>query len=189
MRFLADPGFRAVCLYRAGHRFAAAGFRVRAKIFQELMLHWSQCTISVYAEIGPGFRILHVGGVVVGSRSHIGRNCEIRQGVTIGGNKGRILDGRTQPIIGDDVQIAAGAKVIGPVRVGDRCFIGANAVVLTDLPRDAIAVGIPATVVSIGGQKIPRQDRRDSAGLLFKEILARIESLESRSPSASDAPR
>lgn len=97
------------------------------------------------SEIGPGFYIGHYGGIVV--RGIFGENCSISQGVTIG-SKGA---GKTAgwPVFGDNVYIAAGAKVIGDVKIGNNVRIGANAVVISDVPDNSLAVGIPAKIKPI----------------------------------------
>lgn len=102
--------------------------------------------ITPRAQIGPGLFFPHTSGTVLGA-GRIGKNATIYQGVTLGA---RTLDMQydesTRPVVGDDVIIAAGAKVVGPVRLGHGCRIGANSVVLIDVPDGATAVGIPAVV-------------------------------------------
>lgn len=102
--------------------------------------------IAWQASIGPGLRLYHPTGVVIGPYVVIGRDCRIQQGVTLGGpggDDGEAAEGRS-PMLGDGVELGAGAKVIGPVTVGDRARIGANAVVTRSVPADHVAVGIPA---------------------------------------------
>ena len=94
-------------------------------------------------EIGENLVIDHFGGIVISGFAKIGRNCRLRNGVVIGI---RHADETGAPIIGDDVDIGAGAKLLGPIRIGNRVHIGANAVVLRDVPDDCIAVGVPAVV-------------------------------------------
>ncbi|MFZ4893080.1 serine O-acetyltransferase [Plantibacter sp. Mn2098] len=94
------------------------------------------------AEVGRGLVLHHPTGVVWGPGVCIGRACRVQQGVTLGGSGSKTADG--SPTIGDEVIIGAGAKVIGPVSVGSNSTIGANAVVLSDVPDHSIAVGVPA---------------------------------------------
>lgn len=148
-RFFSDAGFRAVCLYRVGHFLRMNEYRIIPAVIQRLILHWCQCTINLNAKIGPGFCIRHVGAVVVGGNTEIGKNCDIRQGVTFGGNMGKMLEGRDQPIVGDNVLIGAGAKILGPVVVGDGALIGANAVVVKDVPDGAVVGGVPAKIIKL----------------------------------------
>jgi len=99
--------------------------------------------------IGSGFYIGHFGGIVVSGKSTIGRNCNISQGVTIGrANRGR---NKGYPVLGDDVYIGPGAVIAGSVRIGNNVAIGANCVVTTDIPDDAVVVGIPGKVISRKG--------------------------------------
>ncbi|HEX2950568.1 MAG TPA: serine acetyltransferase [Armatimonadota bacterium] len=101
------------------------------------------------ADIGRGLYIGHFGGIFVAHGAVIGENCNLSQGVTIGyAGRG---DQWGCPNIGNRVYIAAGAKVIGRISIGDDAVIGANAVVTKDIPNKAVAVGVPAKVISYGG--------------------------------------
>ena len=106
-------------------------------------------SIAPGTQIGPGFYIGHFGGIVVHGKVKIGKNCNISQGVTLG------LKQRGQnpgcPMIGDNVYIGPGAKVFGGITIGNDVAIGANAVVTKCLPDKAVAVGIPAKVISEEG--------------------------------------
>lgn len=94
--------------------------------------------------LGRRFRIDHFGGIVISGDAVFGDDCVIRNGVTVGlRHAGR----RGSPIIGDRVDIGAGAKILGPIRVGNDVAIGANAVVLKNVPANSIAVGVPARIV------------------------------------------
>lgn len=106
-------------------------------------------SIPYNTAIGPGFYIGHFGGIVVNKETVIGCNCNISQGVTIG----QLNRGPRQgvPEIGDEVYIGPGAKIIGQIKIGKGCAIGANAVVTHDLPDNAVAVGVPARVISYAG--------------------------------------
>jgi serine O-acetyltransferase len=99
------------------------------------------CVIGRGAEFGPGFVLVHANGVVINGEVRGGKCVTIEHQVTIGAEK------RKSPVLGDHVFVGAGAKIIGPVTVGDRAKIGANAVVLTDVPADATAVGVPARII------------------------------------------
>ena len=101
---------------------------------------------------GKGFFIDHGSGVVIGETTEIGDNCLIYQGVTLGGTgKDR---GKRHPTLGNNVMVGSGARVLGPFKVGDNSRIGANAVVLQEVPPDSTVVGIKARVVKIAGQRI-----------------------------------
>ena len=101
------------------------------------------CSFSKSVEIGPGLRIHHFGNIFIHSAVKIGRNCTLRQGVTIGTR----VDGGPAPVIEDDVDIGAGAQILGGVRVGNGAKIGALSLVLEDVPEGATAVGIPARII------------------------------------------
>ncbi len=105
--------------------------------------------ITPACQIGPGLYIGHFGGIHVPSKVVIGKNCNISQGVTVG-----VIGRGTRkgaPVIGDNVYIAPGVKIIGNVKIGNNVAIGANAVVTKDLPDNSVAVGVPATVISSKG--------------------------------------
>ena len=100
------------------------------------------------AEFGEGFVLLHTVGTVINSEATAGKNLVLEHGVTIGAEKGR------SPSLGDNVFVGAGAKIIGAVKIGSDVKIGANAVVVTDLPDGATAVGVPAKVIKIYGERV-----------------------------------
>jgi serine O-acetyltransferase len=107
--------------------------------------------IDYTADIGPGLYIGHFGQIIVHPKVSIGKNCSLSQGVTIGlSNRGENVGAAT---IGDEVFIGPGAKVIGKVNIGNRAAIGANAVVLKDVPDQAVAVGVPAKIISYKGSE------------------------------------
>lgn len=108
-------------------------------------------SIPYDTEIGPGFYIGHFGGIVVSRDARIGRNCNISQGVTIGQvNRG---ERKGVPVLGDNIHIGAGAVLLGAIKVGNGCAIGANAVLTRDLDDNSVAVGIPAKVISTKGSE------------------------------------
>jgi serine O-acetyltransferase len=94
-------------------------------------------------EIGRNFIIDHFGGIVISGFAKFGDNCRIRNGVVVGLRR---VEDKRAPIIGDNVDIGSGAKVLGPIRIGNNVLIGANAVVMTDVPDNSTAVGVPAVV-------------------------------------------
>src|ERR1700758_4650937 len=96
-------------------------------------------------ELGRNFIIDHFGGIIISGYAKFGDNCRIRNGVTIGLRR---IEEKVAPMIGNNVDIGAGAKLLGPIRIGDNVIIGANAVVLCDVPDNSIAVGVPAVVKS-----------------------------------------
>ncbi len=95
------------------------------------------------AEIGKNFVIDHFGGIIISGYAKFGDNCRIRNGVVVGLRR---VDEPKAPVIGNNVDIGAGAKVLGPISVGDNVAIGANAVVIHDVPDNCIAAGVPAVI-------------------------------------------
>lgn len=105
--------------------------------------------IQYSTEIGPGFYIGHIGGIVVHNNCIIGKNCNISQGVTLGQtNRG---ERKGTPMIGDNVYIGPGAVVIGKIKIGNNVAIGSNCVVTKDVPDNAVVVGVPGKVISYDG--------------------------------------
>ncbi len=132
-------------LYQKGHSFTARLVSQGAKFVTGIEIHPG-------ATIGRGLVIDHGAGVVIGETAEIGDNCTIYQGVTLGGTGKNV--GKRHPTLGNNVMIGAGAKVLGPLTIGDNAKIAAGAVALHDVPADSTAVGIPARVVSVGGVRI-----------------------------------
>jgi serine O-acetyltransferase len=94
-------------------------------------------------EIGSNFVIDHFGGIIVSGYATFGDNCRIRNGVVVGLRR---VEEKAAPMIGNNVDIGAGAKLLGPIRIGDNTLIGANAVVLRDVPPNSVAAGVPAII-------------------------------------------
>lgn len=136
-RVLTRPGPMAIVLYRASHRLWGAGLETAAEALWRLNFFLTGADIHPGAEIGGGLRLTHTAGVVIGKGVVIGRGVTLLHGVTLGGSARGWFDGVFEdgfPEIGDRTEIMAGAFVLGPVKVGSGCFIGANAVLAHDLP-------------------------------------------------------
>ena len=145
---LQDAGFRAMVLYRMGRWCRLRHLNLMAGLCERLMRHLCLCWIGTHTQIGGGLKIAHCTGLVIGGRTIIGANCDVRQNVTFGANFHKTgPDGRQSPTLGDHVSVCAGAVIIGPVRIGSHCVIGANAVVTHDVPDNQIAAGVPARVI------------------------------------------
>lgn len=152
--FILLPGvkysfYMRVCSYLRSKPLKAFGLFFLARIF--LFNYTIKLGISIpdTTQIGSGFYIGHFGGIVVNSKSIIGKNCNISHGVTIGQlNRGTHAG---CPVIGDNVFIGPGAKIFGNVHVGDYAAIGANCVVVTDVPDHGVVAGVPGKVVSQTG--------------------------------------
>jgi serine O-acetyltransferase len=108
-------------------------------------------SIPYQTAIGSGFCIVHLGGIVINSGSIIGKNCNISHDVTLGqSNRGK---NKGHPILGDNVYIGPGAKIVGAVKIGNNVAIGANCVVTKDIPDNSVVVGVPGRVVSQEGSE------------------------------------
>lgn len=141
LRMLFSDGSLCTVLYRMMRASRRCGLGILAAVVYKLNAFLTGAVIGRSAEFGPGLIILHSVGVVVNTSVRGGCNVIIEGGVTIGAEKGR------SPVLGDNVYIGSGAKVIGGVKVGNDVRIGANAVVVKDVPDEATAVGVPARIV------------------------------------------
>ncbi len=149
---LAYPGFHAVLFHRLGHWLWRRHAVVLGRFVSQVGRMLTGIEIHPGATIGRRFFVDHGMGVVIGETAEVGDDVTLYQGVTLGGTS---LDpGKRHPTIGNGVIVGAGAKVLGPIRVGDKALIGSNAVVLKDVPAGASVVGIPAREV--------RGSKRDS---------------------------
>ena len=144
-------GFKAVRAYRRAHWFYEHGHKFIARWISQRARHRTGIEIHPGAKIGRGLFIDHGMGVVIGETTEIGDNCTLYQGVTLGGT-GKD-HGKRHPTLGSNVLVGAGAKILGPFRVGDNARVAAGAVVLEEVPANATAVGVPARIVRINGVK------------------------------------
>ena len=147
-RMLFSDGTTAQVLYRLTQYCQNHHLKPVAFILYRINHLVAHCVIGRGAEFGPGLAIMHSVGLVVNTRVRAGANIILEHGVTIGDAKGRV------PELGDNVFVGAGAKVIGGVHVGNDVKIGANAVVVHDVPDGATVVGIPARVVRMYGKRL-----------------------------------
>ncbi|ODN30501.1 serine acetyltransferase [Fervidobacterium thailandense] len=143
-QFLFHAGYQSLKLYRFSHAFYVSGFKFLAYLLYHINRILHAVDIHPAAVIEPGVVIDHGIGIVIGSTAYVGEGTIIYHGVTLGARK--ITSGKRHPTIGRNVILGAGAKVLGPIRVGDGARIGANAVVIEDVPPYATVVGIPAKV-------------------------------------------
>lgn len=150
------PGYKALMAHRRANWFYRHNMLFFARLISEKAKKRTGIEIHPAAKIGRGVLIDHGYGVVIGETAEVGDNCTIYQGVTLGGT-GKDK-GKRHPTVGNNVLIGAGAKVLGPFTVGDNARIAAGAVVLSAVPTEATAVGVPAKVVRIAGQKINSSD-------------------------------
>lgn len=146
------PGIHALAAYRVAHRLYENGYFFGARAISQTARAITGIEIHPGAKIGKGLMIDHGMGVVIGETAEIGDNCTLYQGVTLGGTGKDV--GKRHPTLGNNVLVGAGAKVLGPFRIGDHTKIAANAVVLAEIPEQCTAVGIPARVVRKEGVKV-----------------------------------
>lgn len=182
---LTYSGFHALLMHRVAHWLYTHDRRLLARALSQLNRAVTQIEIHPAATIGSGFFIDHGSGVVIGETTEIGDNVTILQGVTLGGTGKEA--GKRHPTIQDDVSIGTGAKVLGGFTVGTGSKIGANAVVLRDVPPNSTVVGVPGRVVVQDGRRIGGRasdldwiDMPDPEQQDVERLLARIEELESR---------
>ncbi|MEG2118532.1 MAG: serine O-acetyltransferase EpsC [Clostridia bacterium] len=140
------PGLHALLAYRVAHALQEKEKYYIARAISQFARSATGIEIHPAAKIGKCLFIDHGSCVVIGETAIIGDNCTIYQGVTLGGTGKNI--GKRHPTIGNNVMIGAGAKVLGPIIIGDNSKIAAGAVVLKDVPSDSTAVGIPARIVT-----------------------------------------
>ncbi len=146
--WLTYSGLHAVRSYRVAHWFYKKKLFTIARIISQTSRFFTGIEIHPGATIGKGLFIDHGMGVVIGETAEIGDNCLIYQGVTLGGT-GKDK-GKRHPTLGNNVMVGAGAKVLGPFKVGDNVKIAANAVVLEEVPPNCTAVGVPARIIQRG---------------------------------------
>lgn len=149
---LTYPTFWAVVFYRFAHFLHRNRLLLLARLVSTISRFLTGVEIHPAARIGRRFFIDHGMGTVIGETTEIGDDVQIFHGVTLGGTgKER---GKRHPTIGNNVLLSAHVQVIGNIHIGDNSKIGAGAVVLKDIPENATAVGIPAKVVRIDGEKV-----------------------------------
>lgn len=146
------PSFYAILFHKVAHRFYKRKLYFIARLISQISRWITGIEIHPGAKIGKRLFIDHGMGVVIGETCEIGDNVTIYQGVTLGGTGKE--KGKRHPTIGDNVMIGAGAKVLGPFKVGNNSRIGSGSVVLKEIPENCTCVGIPARIVKRDNQKI-----------------------------------
>jgi serine O-acetyltransferase len=158
---LASPGLHAIWAHRVAHRlWRNPGTRLPARLLSQLSRSLTGVEIHPGAVIGRRFFIDHGMGVVIGETAEVGDDVMIYHGVTLGGRS--LRREKRHPTVGSRVTIGAGARILGPVYIGDDVQIGANSVVVKDVPAGAIATGVPASI------RFP-QGKEDPYEALFKD--------------------
>jgi serine O-acetyltransferase len=150
------PGIHALLAHRVAHALNVAAVPVLPRAISMLSRAITGIEIHPAARIGEGLFIDHGAGVVVGETAYIGNNVTLYQGVTLGGTG--FATGKRHPTVEDNVTIGSGAKLLGPITVGHGAKIGANSVVITDVPAHATVVGNPGHPVRVDGRRVEGPD-------------------------------
>ena len=172
-------GFKAVRSHRKANWFYRHNFKFIARWISQRSRHKTGIEIHPGATIGKGLFIDHGMGVVVGETTIIGDNCTIYQNVTLGGT-GKD-HGKRHPTLGNNVLVGAGAKVLGPFKIGDNSNVAAGSVVLSAIPENSTAVGSPARVVKRNGKRVDKLDHIHTPDPVAQELCvlkSKIEKLE-----------
>lgn len=177
------PGFRAIRRHRKAQWFCKHGMHFIARWVSQRAAHKTGIEIHPGAKLGRRVCIDHGNGIVIGETTEIGDDVLIYQGVTLGGTGKDV--GKRHPTIRNNVMIGSGARVLGPIEVGNNAKIAAGAVVLSDVPANATVAGVPARVVRIGGERLPEDSMNqvDIPDPLAQEIARlenRIQELENK---------
>ena len=184
------PGPRAERAYRRAHWWWSHGHRLLARAISEHAKRRTGIEIHPGATIGRRLVIDHGSGIVIGETTQIGDDVLLYQGVTLGGT-GKD-HGKRHPTIGNNVLIGAGAKVLGPFTVGDNARVAAGAVVLNPVPPDSTAVGVPARVVRIAGERVNYAGNVDQVSVTdpvkaeLCALRARVDELEQKMKEEND---
>ncbi|OBF68088.1 serine O-acetyltransferase [Mycobacterium sp. 852002-51971_SCH5477799-a] len=175
----AYPGVHAIWCHRINHRLWQRGAKLAARITAEITRILTGVEIHPGAVLGPGLFIDHATGVVIGETAEVGEDVTIYHGVTLGGS-GRDT-GKRHPTIGDRVIIGAGAKILGAIKVGDDSRIGANAVVVKEVPSSSVVIGVPGQVISRSRPGSPDDSMMpDLVGVSLQSLLTRVTRLEAQ---------
>ncbi len=182
--FLLYQGVHAIIYHRIAHWFYERRLKFIARFVSQWSRHFTGIEIHPGAKIGRRLVIDHGMGIVIGETTEIGDDVLLYQGVTLGGTGKE--KGKRHPTIGNNVMVGCGAKVLGPFTVGDNARIAANAVVLDPVPPDSTAVGAPAKVVRVAGEKVDYTSAVDTihisdpVALELAALKARLDALEKK---------
>ena len=188
--FLCYPGVHAILIYRLAHFFWEKKFFTIARILSSFGRFLTGVDIHPGARIGKNLFIDHATGVVIGETAEIGDDVTLYHGVTLGGTS--IHQGKRHPTLGDRVIVGAGAKLLGPITIGNDARIGSNAVVLKDVPDSATAVGVPAQIVRCRDKKTEKcfeayaAEKTDPMLKAVEELKAQLKAVEKRLDSLNN---
>ena len=189
---LTYAGLHATIHHRIAHRLWKWNLKFLARLVSQTSRFLTGIEIHPGATIGKGFFIDHGMGVVIGETAEIGDNVLLYHGVTLGGVS--LEKKKRHPTIENNVVIATGAKVLGAITIGENSRVGANAVVLKDVPPNATVVGVPGRVVVLDGQRVTEQPldhgrNVDPEGELIRCMQRKIEELDARMRSLEGEDR
>lgn len=148
------PGFHALLYHRIAHFFYHAQLFFLARLISQFSRFMTGIEIHPGATIGKGLFIDHGMGIVIGETSEVGDDCTIYHNVTLGGTGHDT--GKRHPTLGNNVLVSTGAKILGPIYIGDNARIGANSVVLKNVEPNATVVGVPGNVVRLNGRPVDK---------------------------------
>jgi serine O-acetyltransferase len=178
------PGIHAIWGHRIAHWLWTHHLKFLARWFSQLIRGLTGIEIHPGAKIGKRFFIDHGMGVVIGETAEIGDNVTLYHGVTLGGTS--LNKGKRHPTLGNNVVVGAGAKILGAIKIGDNSRIGANAVVVKDVPPNSVVVGVPGQILL---RSQPRQNGKpdlehgrlpDAIGETLAQLVERVKRLEER---------
>jgi len=184
------PGIHALLAYRLAHALKLAGVPLAPRVISMLTRALTGIEIHPSARIGQGLFIDHGIGVVIGETADIGNDVTLYQGVTLGGTG--FATGKRHPTVQDNVTIGSGAKLLGPITIGHGAKIGANSVVITDVPANSTVVGNPGHPVRVDGRRVEGPDADwihlpDPIAEAIQALSSRIVTLERLVAELSDA--
>jgi serine O-acetyltransferase len=183
------PGIHALLAYRVAHALALSEVPLLPRLISLLTRALTGIEIHPAARIGEGLFIDHGTGVVIGETAEIGNDVTLYQGVTLGGTG--FATGKRHPTVQDNVTIGSGAKLLGPITIGHGAKIGANSVVITDVPPNSTVVGNPGHPVRVDGRRVEGPDADwihlpDPIAEAIQALSVRIAALERRISELSD---
>ncbi len=186
------PGIHALLAYRVAHAMQLAGVPLLPRLIALFVRNVTGIEIHPAARIGRGLFIDHGTGVVIGETAEIGDNVTLYQGVTLGGTG--FATGKRHPTVQDNVTIGSGAKLLGPITIGHGAKIGANSVVITDVPPNSTVVGNPGHPVRVEGRRMEGPDADwihlpDPIAEAIQALSGRIATLERMIAEISDEPQ
>ena len=185
------PGVQALLAHRVAHALAETGVPVAPRMLALASRAVTNIEIHPGADIGDGLFIDHGTGVVIGETAEVGANVTMYQGVTLGGTG--FATGKRHPTVEDNVTIGSGAKLLGPITIGHGAKIGANSVVIHDVPPNTTVVGVPGHPVRVEGRKVEGPDADwahlpDPVADAVKMLSARVAELERRLAESGGEP-